>query len=56
MNLYEKIMKIYPDLTGDDFMKVIRLQNESNGKGAYIAMWEHPKYKKPTKEELDKIN
>jgi hypothetical protein len=52
MNLYEKIMAIYPQLEQQDFMTTIRLQNDSNGKGDYIAKWEHPTLTRPTDEEL----
>ena len=52
MNLYEKIMAIYPNLTDRDFLTVITLQNDSDGKGDYIAKWEHPTLAKPTDEEL----
>lgn len=55
MNLYEKIMSIYPDLKHQDFMTVIRLQNDSDGKGDYIAKWEHPTYPRPTKEQLEGV-
>jgi hypothetical protein len=51
MNLYEKIMAIYPQLTTQDFMTSIRLQNDSDGKGDYIASWTH-KLPQPTKEQL----
>ena len=52
MNLYEKIMALYPSLTQQDFLTVIRLQNNSDGKGDYIAKWEHPTLPRPTDEEL----
>jgi hypothetical protein len=52
MNLYEKIMAIYPSLTIEDFMTSITLQNDSDGKGDYIAKWEHPTLARPTDEEL----
>ena len=52
MNLYEKIKQLYPDLTDNDFLTVITLQNDSDGKGDYIAKWEHPTLAKPTDEEL----
>jgi len=52
MNLYEKIMTIYPELQQQDFMSVITLQNNSDGKGDYIYKWEHPTFKKPTAEQL----
>ncbi len=50
--LYEKIMAIYPQLEQQDFMTTIRLQNDSDGKGDYIAKWEHPTLAKPTDKEL----
>ena len=52
MTLYEKIIAIYPELTQQDFMTVIILQNDSDGKGDYIAKWEHPTLAKPTDEQL----
>jgi hypothetical protein len=50
--LYEKIMALYPSLTIKDFLTVITLQNDSDGKGDYIAKWEHPTLPRPTDEEL----
>ena len=50
--LYERIMALYPSLTQQDFLTTIRLQNDSNGRGDYIASWEHPDFPKPTDEEL----
>jgi len=51
--MYEKIIKLYPELADFDFASgVITLQNDSDGKGAYIAKWEHPTLPKPTDEEL----
>jgi len=55
MNLYEKIKSIYPSLTENDFMgrnATITLQNDSDGRGDYIAKWEHPTLPRPTDEEL----
>ena len=52
MNIYEKIMALYPSLTPQDFVTVITLQNDSDGKGDYIAKWEHPTLAKPTTEQL----
>ena len=52
MNLYDKVMALYPELTTEDFMTTIRLQNDSDGKGDYIAAWEHPTFAKPTAEQL----
>ena len=53
MTLYEKIKAIYPELTDRDFTTVIRLQNDSDGRGDYIAAWEHPTFQKPTAEQLE---
>jgi hypothetical protein len=50
--LYDKIKTIYPELTDRDFLTVIVLQNDSDGKGDYIAKWEHPTLPRPTVEEL----
>jgi hypothetical protein len=52
MTLYEKIKSIYPSLTDEDFITVITLQNDSDGKGDYIAVWNHPTLAKPTEEQL----
>ena len=51
-SLYERIIALYPELTDRDFMTVIRLQNDSDGKGDYIAAWEHPTLARPTEQEL----
>jgi hypothetical protein len=55
MNLYDKIMALYPSLTQQDFMPVfgtIALQNDADGKGDYIKFWNHPTLAKPTAEQL----
>lgn len=55
MTLPEKIKQLYPELTDNDFSPLfgaILLQNDSDGKGDYIAKWEHPTLAKPTDEEL----
>jgi hypothetical protein len=31
----------------------IQLRNDSDGKGDYIAKWEHPTLSRPTQEQLD---
>ena len=50
--LYDKIKSLYPSLEDKDFVTVITLQNDSDGKGDYIAKWEHPTLAKPTKDQL----
>ena len=52
MTLYERIMVLYPELTQQDFMTTIRLQNDSDGKGDYIKEWSHPTFARPTEEQL----
>ena len=58
MNLYDKILSIYPSLTQNDFAfdgGTIRLQNDSDGKGDYIKNWSHPTLAKPTQAQLDAV-
>ena len=55
MTLFDKIKSIYPQLTDEDFSRIggtIHLQNDSDGKGDYIAKWEHPTLAKPTEDQL----
>ena len=53
MNLYEKIISLYPELSNFDFSRgVISLQNDSDGRGDYIAAWDHPMLPRPTDEQL----
>ena len=55
MTIYEKIKSLYPLLTDEDFdlnKGTIFLQNDSDGKGDYIAKWEHPTLARPIDEEL----
>jgi hypothetical protein len=57
MTLYEKIIAIYPELSSNDFGLIghIRLQDDTDGKGPYIAKWEHPTLARPTQEQLDSV-
>jgi hypothetical protein len=53
MTLYEKIKAMYPELQDIEFTPyagTILLQND--GKGDYIAKWEHPTLARPTEEQL----
>jgi hypothetical protein len=45
MELWEKIIAEYPEIKADDdFSKLgIWLQDDSDGKGAYIAKWNYSK-------------
>lgn len=53
--LFEKIKTLYPELTDDDFHPdrgTIALKNDSDGRGDYIAAWNHPTLPRPTEEQL----
>jgi hypothetical protein len=56
--LSEKIKQIYPSLTSADFdpaSGTILVRNDSDGKGDYIAKWEHPTLPRPTDEQLGAV-
>jgi len=57
MTLYNKIKTIYPQLIDADFTPegTIHLENASDGKGDYIAKWEHPTLARPTDEQLGAV-
>jgi hypothetical protein len=56
MILYDKIISLYPELETFNFASgVITLQNDSDGRGDYIAKWEHPTLARPTQEQLDSV-
>ena len=64
MNLYEKIIAIYPsiaidinniDTTNPFINNQIILQNDNDGNGEYIVQWEHPTLAKPTDEQLENV-
>lgn len=58
MELYEKILKIYPELTVEVFRPMIgsiMLRNDSDGRGAYIYQWNHPTLPQPTEEQLNAV-
>ena len=55
--LTTKIKKVHPslsdgDLRNDDY---IVLQNNSDGRGDFIAKWKHPTLAKPTQSQLDAV-
>ena len=57
MDLYTKIITIYPTLTINDFLpplQTIVLQNDGDEKGDYIKSWENSN-PQPTQEQLDAI-
>ena len=57
MSIIDKIKLIYPSITDADFIPsptaTIYLENALDGKGDYIAKWEHPTLAKPTDAELE---
>jgi len=55
MNLYEKIIALYPSLVEQDFRTCIRLQNDADEKGSYIAKGEHHTLPRPTDEQLGAV-
>jgi hypothetical protein len=52
MSLYDEIVKLYPELKDNKeiFTTLIRLADESDGKGAFIVKWE---YDKPLDKSLE---
>lgn len=57
MSLFQKIIMLYPELENFNFASgIIQLQNDSDGRGDYIAKWEHPTLPRPTQEQLDGIS
>ena len=55
--LLPKIKKVHPSLSDDDLLNdnYIILQNNSDGRGDYIAKWKHPTLAKPTQSQLDAV-
>lgn len=50
-------MTVYPELTIADLRgDHILLQDDSDGKGAYIKRWNHPTLSEPTKAELQAVD
>jgi hypothetical protein len=45
MNLYEKIITLYPELTDQDFVeaKIVELRDDSDGFGPYLSKWNYGK-------------
>lgn len=57
MTLFEKVLALYPELSPTDKVDLfadgtIVLQNDLDGRGDYIAKWEHPTLACPTDEQL----
>jgi hypothetical protein len=49
--MWNEIIKIYPELTGEEMnlfnSKTVIVQDNSDGKGPFIAVWNHPTLPKP---------
>ena len=56
MSLVQKIKQVYPELTDNDFVSNIIVENLLDVRGDYIAKWEHPTLAQPTQEQLDGIS
>jgi hypothetical protein len=54
MTLFEKIKTIYPEFSESDLVPTgnVIIQNDSDGNGDYIAVWNHPTLAEPTAEQL----
>ena len=52
-----KIKNVHASLSDDDLRNddYIILQNNSDGRGDFIAKWKHPTLAKPTQSELDAV-
>tara|TARA_B000000557_G_scaffold176731_1_gene143963 strand:- start:205 stop:405 length:201 start_codon:yes stop_codon:yes gene_type:complete len=57
--LVERLKKLQPSLVDKDFSPTVDgtiiLQDDSNGKGAYIASWNHPTINRPTDDEIKAV-
>jgi hypothetical protein len=50
--MFEKLIKLYSELTTEDFGRFGTIALQNDGKGDYIAKWEHPTLARPTEEQL----
>ena len=57
--LAERLKKLKPSLTDRDFSPTIDgtiiLQDDSDGKGAYIKSWNHPSITQPTDDVIKAV-
>ena len=58
MNLTEKIISIYPELTDYNWVNammkdIIIIKDDATGAGEYIEVWNHPTLAQPTQEQLN---
>ena len=60
MDIFKRIKAFHPSLTDEDFIPIgengtIMLVDEKDGKGPYIAKWDHPTLAKPTVQQLKDV-
>ena len=55
--LHTRIVKLRSDLTDKDFLDsgTINLQDDGDGKGAYIKSWTHSTITRPTDDEIKEV-
>jgi hypothetical protein len=53
--MLEKLKALYPQITDQEIIMYVRFQDDSDGKGVYLAKWEHPTLARPTDEQLASI-
>jgi hypothetical protein len=56
MNLYDKIIKLYPNLKPEDFFTNGTIVLQNDGQGDYIKSWKNTEYPEPTQEQLDAVD
>ena len=54
ISLSQQIQALHPEITSDDFLTVITLQDD--GSGPYIREWNHPTITQPTEAELASVD
>ena len=54
ISLSQQIQALHPEITSDDFLTVITLQDD--GAGPYIREWNHPTITQPTEAELASVD
>ena len=51
--LVEKIKSARANLTSNDFVDLIKVENHGDDRGDFIALWNHPSETQPTVEVLE---
>ena len=55
MDLYTKLLKIYPNLTENDFLPLGTIVLQDDGQGQYIKSWNNLTYAQPTQAQINAI-